>query len=75
MESCKTLRISIDDHFREVTKMITLAKGAQRRVDDRGIGRIRSKGDYALFGGLSTDQMKRRLGIITSEKDKNYVEK
>ena len=55
--------------------MITLAKGAQRRVDDRGIGRIRSKGDYALFGGLSTDQMKRRLGIITSEKDKDYVEK
>ena len=35
----------------------------QRGVDDRGFGRIRSKGDYALFGGLSTDQMKKRLGI------------
>jgi DNA-damage-inducible protein D len=35
----------------------------QRGVDDRGFGRIRSKGDYALFGGLSTEQMKRRLGI------------
>jgi len=136
MESCKTLGISVDDHFREVTKMIALAKGAhrevqdfmltryacyliaqngdpkkeevafaqsyfavqtrkaelieerlneiarldtrerlrasekqlskniyQRGVDDRGFGRIRSKGDQALFGGLSTEQMKRRLGI------------
>jgi len=33
MESCKTLGINVDD-FREVTKMITLAKGAQREVQD-----------------------------------------
>ena len=32
MESCKTQNISIDDHFREVTKMIYLAKGAQQEV-------------------------------------------
>ena len=136
MESCKTLGINVDDHFREVTKMIALAKGAhrevqdfmltryacyliaqngdpkkeevafaqsyfavqtrkaelieerlneiarldtrerlrasekqlskniyQRGVDDKGFGRIRSKGDCALFGGLSTEQMKKRLGI------------
>ena len=136
IESCKTLNVNVDDHFREVTKMIDLAKGAQRPVqdfmltryacyliaqngdpkkeeiafaqsyfaiqtrkaelieerlneiarlntrerlrnsekqlsknifergvDDRGFGRIRSKGDQALFGGLTTEQMKQRLGI------------
>jgi DNA-damage-inducible protein D len=136
IESCKTLGISVDDHFREVTKMVQLGSGSlrdvqdfmltryacyliaqngdpkkeeiafaqsyfaiqtrkaelieerlnqiarlntrerlrasekqlsrniyQRGVDDKGFGRIRSKGDSALFGGLSTDQMKKRLGI------------
>jgi len=136
IESCKTLGISVDDHFREVTKMVQLGSGSQRDVqdfmltryacyliaqngdpkkeeiafaqsyfaiqtrkaelieerlnqiarlntrerlrasekqlsrniyqrgvDDKGFGRIRSKGDSALFGGLSTDQMKKRLGI------------
>lgn len=136
MESCKTQNINIDDHFREITKMIPLAKGAQRAiqdflltryacyliaqngdpkkeeiafaqsyfavqtrnaelieerlqllsrletrerlrssekqlsqniyqrgVDDKGFGRIRSKGDTALFGGVNTEQMKRRLGV------------
>ena len=136
IESCKTLGISVDDHFREVTKMVPLGSGSerpiqdfmltryacyliaqngdpkkeeiafaqsyfavqtrktelieerlneiarldtrerlrasekqlskniyQRGVDDRGFGRIRSKGDQALFGGLSTEQMKKRLGI------------
>ena len=136
IESCKTLGVSVDDHFREVTKMVPLGSGSerpiqdfmltryacyliaqngdpkkeevafaqsyfavqtrkaelieerlneiarldtrerlrasekqlskniyQRGVDDRGFGRIRSKGDQALFGGLSTEQMKKRLGI------------
>ena len=136
MESCKTQNINVDDHFREVTKMVVLGSGAQRAVqdfmltryacyiiaqngdpkkeevafaqsyfaiqtrnaelieerlqllsrletrerlrssekqlsqniyqrgvDDRGFGRIRSKGDTALFGGVNTEQMKKRLGV------------
>ena len=32
MEACKTLGISVDDHFREVTKMVLLGSGSQREV-------------------------------------------
>lgn len=35
----------------------------ERGVDDKGFGRIRSKGDTALFGGHTTEDMKIRLGI------------
>ena len=35
----------------------------ERGVDDRGFGRIRSRGDMALFGGLSTEDMKHKYGI------------
>ncbi len=35
----------------------------ERGVDEQGFGRIRSKGDSALFGGQSTFQMKRKLGV------------
>lgn len=35
----------------------------ERGVDDRGFGRIRSKGDQALFGGFTTLQMKKKLGM------------
>ncbi len=34
MESCKTQNISIDDHFREVTKMVLLGSNAERNVKD-----------------------------------------
>lgn len=35
----------------------------ERGVDDAGFGRIRSKGDCALFGGYTTQEMKSRLGV------------
>jgi DNA-damage-inducible protein D len=35
----------------------------ERGVDDSGFARIRSKGDAALFGGISTADMKVRLGM------------
>lgn len=35
----------------------------ERGVDDAGFGRIRSKGDAALFGGNSTQAMKEKFGI------------
>lgn len=35
----------------------------ERGVDEKGFGRIRSKGDAALFGGIPTAEMKSRLAM------------
>ena len=38
----------------------------ERGVDNKGFANIRSKGDWALFGGHNTSAMKRKLGIAES---------
>ena len=35
----------------------------ERGVDNKGFANIRSKGDWALFGGFTTSAMKQKLGI------------
>lgn len=38
----------------------------ERGVDDKGFALIRSQGDRALFGGFTTQDMKRKLGVSNS---------
>lgn len=55
-------RFEIRDRLRESEK--TLSRTIyEHGVDDTGFGRIRSKGDAALFGGYNTQEMKSRFGI------------
>ncbi len=39
----------------------------ERGVDNKGFANIRSKGDWALFGGHNTSAMKRKLGIAENK--------
>lgn len=58
-------RAAARDRLRESEKQ--LSKNIyERGVDDAGFGRIRSKGDRALFGGYTTQDMKNRLGVRDS---------
>ncbi len=55
-------RLDTRERLRESEK--TLSQNIyERGVDDAGFGRIRSKGDAALFGGHTTQAMKDRFGI------------
>lgn len=55
-------RVKVRERLRESEKRLS-QNIYERGVDDAGFGRIRSKGDTALFGGYTTQDMKRKLGI------------
>jgi len=61
-------RIRLQERFQARQKLreseTELSKNIyERGVDDQGFGRIRSKGDAALFGGRTTGQMKNQLSL------------
>ena len=57
-------RIEARDKLKESEKRLS-QKIYERGVDEKGFGRIRSKGDMALFGGRTTQDMKDRYGITS----------
>lgn len=58
-------RLEAREKLREAEK--TLSQNIyERGVDEPGFGRIRSKGDQALFGGHCTQTMKTKYGITES---------
>ena len=56
-------RMEARDRLRESEKSLS-QNIFERGVDDAGFGRIRSKGDQALFGGHTTQAMKNKYGIV-----------
>ncbi|MBE0484489.1 MAG: DNA damage-inducible protein D [Bacterioplanes sp.] len=56
-------RLEARDRLRESEKALS-QNIYERGVDDAGFGRIRSEGDRALFGGLTTQAMKNKYGIV-----------
>ncbi len=55
-------RLAARDRLRESEKKLS-ENIYERGVDDAGFGRIRSRGDSALFGGYSTQEMKNKYGV------------
>lgn len=58
-------RLETRDRLRTAEKLLS-QNIYERGVDDKGFARIRSKGDTALFGGFTTEDMKLRLGVKAS---------
>jgi len=56
-------RMEARDRLKESEKALS-QNIFERGVDDTGFGRIRSKGDQALFGGHNTQAMKDKYGIV-----------
>lgn len=54
-------RAKLRESETELSKLIY-----ERGVDDAGFAKIRSKGDAALFGGITTLEMKRKYGLPES---------
>ncbi len=55
-------RLETRDKLRAAEKQLS-QNIYERGVDDKGFARIRSKGDTALFGGFTTEDMKLKLGV------------
>lgn len=55
-------RIAAREGLTEAEKLFS-ANMFERGVSSAGIARVRSKGDEALFGGITTSGMKKRLGV------------
>lgn len=58
-------RMEARDRLKESEKALS-QNIYERGVDDAGFGRIRSRGDQALFGGHTTLAMKNKYGIVAS---------
>ena len=58
-------RLDARERLRESERQLS-KRLFDRGVDEHGFARIRSSGDAALFGGLTTQQMKQRYGLTKS---------
>ena len=76
MESCKTLGVNVDDHFREVTKMIALAKGAQREVQDfmftRYVWCCQRREKYAKGHIETSKEMRKKSMKLCKKNEREY---